>query len=215
MEKGSEQQLQRVYPQQLTKLSGQAVLAELPQRDVVLTLSAHLTRLAKLYAVPNWDDSNAALLGAWILKNYKYEQLETVTKCLENPPAIEEKIWRITPDVIQAWMASYLDKIYSQREREVHNEKHKEEPEGDPDPRLAEWLKELEAKETAVRPITEEEVKKEGREKPVKPTYIPPGKEYYVLHQMKVKYGQECTDLHTGRTKPGMPSFDEWLLLQK
>lgn len=212
-------QLSKIPPsvsnEQLITQYGSTVLSELPQENVLKVLCASLMRLAKMYQIKDFDMETAVLNAHWIIQNYKYEQLTTVTRCLENPPPIDDKIWRITPDVIQSWMAAYLDKLYAQKEKEVHNEKHKEEPEGDPDPRLAEWLKELEAKETPVRPITEEEVKKEGEEKPYKPSYTPPGREYKIMMDLKVKYGQECTDLHTGRVNPGMPSFDEWLMLQK
>lgn len=42
------------------------------------------------------------------------------------------------------------------------------------------------------------------------------GSEYYNwLLEMKSKYGRECTDMFTGRVKPGQPSFDEWVKLQE
>lgn len=193
---------------------GSTVLIELPQESVIKVLCASLLRLAKMYQIKDFDTETAVLNAHWITQNYKYEQLQTVTKCLENPPSTGDKIWRITPDVIQDWFRAYLDRVYAEQERQIHNQKFTEEPEGDPDPRLEEWLKELDNNE-AVRPITEEEVKKEGQERPAKPHYVPPDAEYFILHQLKVRYGQECTDLHTGKVKPGMPSFEEWIMLQK
>jgi hypothetical protein len=194
---------------------GSTVLSELPQENVLKVLCAQLMRLAKMYQIKDFDFENAVILGQWIVTNYKYEQLETVTRCLENPPSIGEKVWRITPDVISDWFAAYLDKLYASKEKEIHNQKFIEEPEGEADPRLAEWLKELETKEKGIRPITEEEIKYEGGEKPGKPKYIPPGVEYYILAQKKAEYGRECTDLHTGKVKAGMPSFEEWLTMGK
>lgn len=41
-----------------------------------------------------------------------------------------------------------------------------------------------------------------------------PGKEYYVLNQLRIKYGQECFDPHTGRPLTAL-TFDEWLKTQK
>lgn len=31
------------------------------------------------------------------------------------------------------------------------------------------------------------------------------------LSKLKIEYGRECCDLSTGRLKPGMPSFEDWL----
>lgn len=167
-----------------------------------------------MYQIKDFDFENAVILGQWIITNYKYEQLSTVIRVLENPPMVD-RIWRLTPDIIREWLSIHLDRVYTQREKEIHNERFKEvEQEGDPDPRLEEWLKELDKSDT-VRPITEEEIKYEGGEKPKKPKYVPPGVEYYILAQKKIEYGRECTDLHTGKVKPGMPSFDEWLNLSK
>jgi hypothetical protein len=196
-------------------LKPDTVIREQSKSEVVTELAKQLAVLAALYNIKDYTAVNASVLAEWIYETYQYEQLETVYKCLRNPPVTDERIWRLTPDVIRSWMLVYLDRAALEREKAIHNERFKEEPEGEVDPRLEEWLKELEKKETAVRPITEEEIKKEGGERPAAPKYIPPGKEYYVLKQLQIRYGRECTDLHTGRVKPGMPSFDEWLLMQK
>lgn len=201
------------------RLYGSTVLVELPQESVIKVLVASLMKLAKLYQIKDFDTETAVLNAHWITQNYKYEQLETITRCLENPPSVGEKIWRITPDVVQSWMAAYLDKRYAEREKEIHNQKFQmdgsvDELNNESDPRLEAWLKELETKE-GIRPISKEDIKYEGGEKPKKPNYVPPPPEYVIMADLRVKYANECTDLHTGKVNPGAPSFDEWILTQK
>lgn len=83
-------------------------------------------RLAKLYQVPNFDTENAVYLSEWTYDNYQWEDLETITGVLTNPPTTQdergntETNWRITPDRIQRWMAVVLDQKAAQREAE-HN----------------------------------------------------------------------------------------------
>jgi len=211
-------QLSKIPPsvssEQLITHYGSTVLVELPQESVIKVLVASLMKLAKMYQIKDFDTETAVLNAHWITQNYKHEQLETITRCLENPPSTGEKIWRITPDVISSWMAAMLDKFYSERERNIHNQKFIETEEGEPDPRLEEWLKELEGKE-GIRPISKEDIKYEGGDKPKKPNYVPPPLEYVIMADLRVKYANECTDLHTGKVNPGAPSFDEWINIQK
>lgn len=211
----------------LTKYGG-LVLNEIPTEDVLNHISVLLTDIAKLYQIPNWTPVNSVHLAGWILRTYKYEQLETVTNCLKNPIGSSERMWRLTPDTIQGWFDKYLERVAEELERLTHNEpfkelaplKEEERREGVPeeweDSRLTEWLKELEKVEAKkIPPLTEEDIMKEGQEIPAKPFYNPPGKEYKTMLELKIKYGQECTDLHTGKQKPGTMNFDEWILTQK
>lgn len=212
-------QLSKIPPsvssEQLVRHYGSTVLSELPQETVIKVLVSSLMKLAKLYQIKDFDTETAVLNAHWITQNYKHEQLETCTRCLENPPSLGERIWRITPDVISSWMEAVLDKFYSEREKTIHNQKFIEtEAEGEADPRLEEWLKELEKKE-GIRPISKDDVIYEGGEKPKKPRYVAPPPEYVILADLRVKYANECTDLHTGKVNPGMPSFDEWLMQNK
>ena len=80
--------------------------------------------MASLYQIKDFGPQNALLLSEWIYENYKYEQLETVIECLRAPNSRGDKIWRLTPDVIQSWFMAYLDKLSNAREREIHNAKH-------------------------------------------------------------------------------------------
>lgn len=39
----------------------------------------------------------------------------------------------------------------------------------------------------------------------------PASEEELKLSELRIEYGRECRDLSTGRLKPGMPSFEDWL----
>lgn len=95
------------------------VIAEQPDKKEVIKIIAHLLqRLSKLFQLPNWDEANAVYLAEWVHDNYKYDSLQDVIKCLENPPDTGEKNWRLTPDTIRQWMGIILEKTAIKREEE-------------------------------------------------------------------------------------------------
>lgn len=90
------------------------------QEDVLRHVSRLAHRLGRLYLIPNWTEENAVLLAEWIVEKYKYEEIQIVTRVLNNPPTTGDKTWRLTPDVIQEWMTIELEKVAAKRE-ERHN----------------------------------------------------------------------------------------------
>lgn len=105
-------------------MSKDVILKEQDSKEVIKHLALLLNRLGKLYLIPGWNEENAVILAEWVYDNYKFEQLSVVTKCLNNPPHTEENNWRLTPDLIQKWMAIELEKVAQQREEE--NKKYKD-----------------------------------------------------------------------------------------
>lgn len=199
----------------LSTLTPSTVLRELPKSDVINMIGDQLDRLAKLYQVPNWDAVNTVLLSEWIVDTYHSDLLKTVLDCLSRPRRTD-KVWRLTPDTITEWMTSEQEALAARRENYVHNAKHEEVKSEWTDERLEELKKITQSVEAPkISSLTQEDIEKEGQEKPLKPTYIPPGKEYYVMNQLLIKYGRECTDPHTGRALPGALSFEEWILTQE
>ncbi|MBX4188236.1 MAG: hypothetical protein KW793_03840 [Candidatus Doudnabacteria bacterium] len=84
-----------------------------------------LHQLATLYQIPNWGATNAVMLAKWIISKYEYEPLEVVLDCLVNPPATDEKNWRLTPDTIQGWFTIRLNEQAEKREKEYQKEKER------------------------------------------------------------------------------------------
>lgn len=70
----------------------------------------------------DWSEENSVLLAEWTYENYKYEEVQIVTRVLNNPPQTDSKSWRLTPDTIREWMTIELDKVAEKREQR-HNEK--------------------------------------------------------------------------------------------
>lgn len=121
------QELQKTVPSESNKLSvkqyGSTALSKLPEETTLTHIAGLLHGLALLYQVPNWTTENAARGAVWILHEYPHEQLQTVTMALQNPPPTEEKVWRITPDVIREWVEIQRTKEVNARLR-VEQEKH-------------------------------------------------------------------------------------------
>lgn len=194
------------------------MLNELNREDVIAHLAELLLEIGKLYQIPNWTVIPSVALAGWILREYGYEQLGTITKRLQNPPVGGEKVWRLTPDVIQAWLAPDLQELAVERERNLERQRDKETreahfPESEwEDERLTEWLKEIEKVEAKKIPsLTQEDILKEGQEKPYVPKVRYSTKEEHEEHERKLKWMRECTDLGTGRIKKGSPTYEEWL----
>jgi len=100
------------------------ILKEQPDRGQALGLIArYLERIAMLWQIPNWSANNSVVLAEWIFDTYIYEPLEVIVECLKNPIVDEEKIYRLTPDVITKWMQIHLENQAVKREREHTKQK--------------------------------------------------------------------------------------------
>jgi hypothetical protein len=100
------------------------ILREQPDKAGTIEVIANLlARVGTLWQIPNWTADNSVLLAEWIYGNYPCEPLDTIFKCLKNPPVTDDKIYRLTPDVITQWMAVYLEKDAIAREQE--NQRYK------------------------------------------------------------------------------------------
>lgn len=121
------------------------------------------------------------------------------------------KLFRFDISIIYEWIAAYLDQFWEVKE---NLPKQKSAFELLPDEKIAE-IQEVIAKAEGVKPIlpiTDEDIKREGREKPVKRNYAPPNQEFVIMQEMKRRYGRECHDIFTGRLIPGMQeTLEEFL----
>lgn len=192
------------------------ILAEQPdKKEVIKTIAKLLQRLSKLYQLPNWSEENAVILAEWVFDTYRYDSMDDLIECLSKPPQTYdehgniESNWRLTPDRIQKWMSVQLEKTAIKRE----NHRQPSALEMLPDDKLKEIQEAiLQSDVKPVVPITEQEIKREGREKPAKPVYIQPDENYLRMQELKMQFGRECCDLHTGRPKEGMPqTFEDYL----
>jgi hypothetical protein len=194
------------------------VLREQPKAEVAKIIAVLLDRLAKLYQVPNWDETNAILLTEWILETYPFELTKTIVNCLTKGRKNydpENKNWRLTPDTISQWMAEEID-IQAQRvEKYIHNTKfveQKESPEWTAD-RLKEWqeiIKNSEGFKPAPK-MSPKDIELEGQEKPLN-KYRPPSDEYVISRLLHLEWIKENFDPITGYKKETWISEEEWLM---
>ena len=160
---------------------------------------------------------NTVLLSEWIVETYPTEQLKTVIKCLIRHRG-SDKTWRLTPDTITEWMTVELDELADRRENYIHNRKvelldpaHPQEISEETQKLINDFVTTNRAALTKIPSLTEEDILKEGQEKPYVPKVRYSTKEEYEEHERKLKWIRECTDLGTGRMKKGSPTYEAWL----
>ena len=98
------------------------VIRNQPKDECIAHIAKLIHRLSKLYQMKDWTEENSVLLAEWTYENYKYEEIQIVTRVLNNPPQTDGKSWRLTPDTIREWMTIELEKVAERREQ-IHNEK--------------------------------------------------------------------------------------------
>lgn len=100
------------------------VLREQPAKvDTLRLITSLLDNIAVLWQIPNWSVTNSVMLAEWVYKTYSCEPLETIIRCLTSPPTGDEKVYRLTPDVVSKWMSAEIEK--DAIEREKAHEAHK------------------------------------------------------------------------------------------
>lgn len=118
-------------------------------------------------------------------------------------------IYRFDISVLYGWIEAYQDQYWELKDNLPKQPSALEMLPDDKIQEIQDVIKESEVK--AVIPITEKEIQEEGQEKPKKPEYTPPDKSYIRMTELKIRYGRECTDLHTGNVLPNMPNFETWI----
>jgi len=102
-----------------TTLLPDVILREQSNKEETLGLIARsLEKISMLWQIPNWTPGNSVLLAEWIFDNYGFEPLELILNCLAKPPIDQDKIYRLTPDVVSKWMSQALEKQAAEREKE-------------------------------------------------------------------------------------------------
>lgn len=121
------------------------------------------------------------------------------------------KLFRFDISVIYDWIRAYQEEFWEVKENAPKQKTALELATPEVVSQIQEVI--MKAPDRIVMPLTEQDIKREGREKPIKPKYVPPDREFIVMQELRKQYARECTNLHTGRVIEGQPSFDEWLLL--
>jgi hypothetical protein len=179
-----------------------------------------------MYQIPNFDEESALGLAECVLERYKYELVETVVKCLEQPPHTGEKNWRLTPDTISDWMDITLDKQSELREREISMQKAKnaeimtveftvnEDLKPETKKMIQDYLDSLSGPKM-VQAMTDKDVRKFGGERPYKSNlpYQSTSEEYLIEKELRRRWALEVHDKYTGKRLENWLSFEEWKLI--
>jgi len=179
-----------------------------------------------MYQIPNFDEESALGLAECVLERYKYELVETVVKCLEQPPHTGEKNWRLTPDTISDWMDITLDKEAELRERELSLQKAKnaeimkveftvhEDLKPETKKMIQDYLDSLSGPKM-VQAMTDKDVRKFGGDRPHKSNlpYQSTNEEYLIEKELRRQWALEVHDKYTGKRLDNWLSFEEWRMI--
>jgi len=104
---------------------GEIILREQSKESVILIIAGAIDKTAALFQIPNWNTTASVDLAEWTYTAYQFEELDVIVKGILNPPPSDQRVYRLSPDVISEWMAVALDKKAEQREKEHQAEKKK------------------------------------------------------------------------------------------
>lgn len=176
-----------------------------------------IMKIAKIYQIPNFDNTNAELLSEWLMDEYKHHDLALVQETLRNPPRLNDQAWRLTPDTLREWID--LTRI-KQAEKANVKESQKRQDIEVIEPALSEETQKMVADyiaslipEKTTYQLTKEQIQEEGqiRPKQKRAIYNSTPKEELVMKELKRQYYNECYDKYTGKQLDSWLSFEEWV----
>ncbi|HEY3429795.1 MAG TPA: hypothetical protein VGK39_03895 [Cyclobacteriaceae bacterium] len=186
---------------------------------VQMYVEAELIKLAANINVNqalNLKNDQVPVIASHLMENYKWESIEDFTLCFRRAAmGLYGEIYRVDGAVIGQWFSRYLDEKYDALEQRKAKEKHEEKIKpiaSDPthaDKCIKQILENLGAKPEVNDNSKENAYQRYKLEMPKEtPEQV---REKLRMFELKQQYGGECRDLQTGRLKPGMPSFEDWL----
>ena len=161
------------------------------QKAVFQEIYMLLMRLAKIYQVPNWDNTNAELLTEWLTEEFKHYGTDLILETLRNPPKLNEQAWRLTPDTLREWIDLTRNKRVENQIKEESQKRQEINYTNEYTPRVHELVEKFKAQlaegNKAVPAMTEKEIKEEGQHRPKQKSYVPPDIEYVKAWEEKIK----------------------------
>lgn len=186
---------------------------------VQMYVEAELIKLAANINVNqalNLKNDQVPVIVSHLLENYKWESIEDFTLCFRRAAmGLYGEIYRVDGAVIGQWFSRYLDEKYDALEQKKKKEKEnaddwkplvKKYTPGFGKSTMQKYLEDL-----GVPPKDDNSKENEyQRFKMELPNKAPTAEDKRML-ELRIQYGRECTELQTGKLKPGMPSFEDWL----
>lgn len=186
-------------------------------RLVMQDLFMAIMKIAKIYQIPNFDNTNAELLSEWLMDEYKHHDLALVQETLRNPPRLNDQAWRLTPDTLREWID--LTRIKQAEKANVKESQKRQDIEviepalsEETQKMVADYIASLMPEKTTYQ-LTKEQIQEEGqiRPKQKRAIYNSTPKEELVMKELKRQYYNECYDKYTGKQLDSWLSFEEWV----
>ena len=171
----------------------------------------------------NLTDSQAAFAAEVLEEDFPTETLADFKICFRNAAAgrynsgSEKDIFRLDAITVRRWMTTYLEEKADKFEKHVKITEAQLKAENEamliaiaehvPDPPQNAF------EDRKPAPLTDADVAREGRADPApRRSHVHDASpvEFIVLHDLKIEYGRKHTDIRTGKTLPGHPTFEEF-----
>ena len=130
-----------------------------------------LSRIVKIYQIPNVDNEALVYLSEWIMDEYTHYDLGLIHEALKYPPRNSDNTWRMTPDTIRFWVDKTREKVFDRRLKEESIKRQSEENKSHEfSPETEKMIKDF--KNTLldglqrVPEMTEREIKDNGQDRP-------------------------------------------------
>ena len=130
-----------------------------------------LSRIVKIYQIPNVDNEALVYLSEWIMDEYTHYDLGLIQEALKYPPRNSDNTWRMTPDTIRFWVDKTQDKVFDRRLKEESiTRQETEQKKSDLSPETQKMINDY--KNTLldglqrVPEMTEREIKDKGQDRP-------------------------------------------------
>lgn len=196
------------------------VIKNTSSREVAMALDIALTKLVAMVNVnQNLNDGQIKIIVEDLLDKYPNESLEDFILCFKKARHGEFGIiYHVHSAIVFAWMDLYLDQKYQVIERNLMLEKENFHKPIKPEPSNIDWhkkwLDEVRAVESKPKSLemTDEEIKREGQEKPVSRYQYPTTSATELQkRELHFRYITENYDARTADKLPNWESEESWL----
>ena len=176
-----------------------------------------LIKLASMHSSGgNLNTPQVEFMADFILGEYGNESIADIKLCFSRGAAGKYgDFYKLDPGVIGVWFKKYLDEKYKVVEDQLMSEKDNPYTPYTPEPANFDWLdawkKSIEGIETRkVSDLTDEDIKKEGRERPLKKHYPSTPKSMVIENEIHLKWIRANFDPYTGNPKECFLEENEW-----
>ena len=97
------------------------------QSELMAEICKLLTRLVKIYQVPNIDNEALVYLSEWMMTEYQHHDFALIMEALKYPPKNRDNTWRLTPDTIRFWIDTTMEKRFDREQVEASKKRQESE----------------------------------------------------------------------------------------